>query len=475
MLPNAAIWWIRRDLRLRDNPALHAALQAAQTVIPVFILDPGLMQTHSIAPARQFFLLSALQNLDTSLRQRGSRLILRSGKPEDALREMLAQTGAGSIFAESDHSPYARQRDDTIRKSLPLKLIGAPTLRTPQEVLKADGSPYTVYTPYMRAWKAAPLPAHSNVHPEPEQLPAVPSLHSEALPSGEYPFETLFPTTENQAHQRLDAFVRAEDPPIYRYHTQRDLPAEPGTSKLSPYLRFGLLSARQVVLAALDAHHHAPTPQARQGAETWLNELIWREFYSSILYHFPHVLQRSYRPDLEDIRWREDEAGLLAWQEGRTGFPIIDAAMRELKTCGWMHNRTRMISASFLVKNLLIDWRRGEQWFMQHLLDGDPAANNGGWQWTAGTGTDAAPYFRVFNPVLQGRKFDPAGIYVRRWIPELHAVPDRYLHAPWEMPYEVQQSAHCIIGQCYPRPIVDLRISRERALLAYAEARQKIN
>ncbi len=472
MPQKAAIWWVRRDVRLCDNPALQAALQEAHSVIPLFILDPALIQAQPHAPVRQLFLQSALRHLNTRLEKTGSRLILRSGEPEKILKELLVESGASAIFAESDHSPYARQRDDVIRKSLPLTLIGAPTLHSPQTVLKSDGSPYTVFTPYMRAWKALPLPAHRDVLAIPEKLPAIPSLHSETLPAGDHPFETLFPAVEEQSHQRLDAFTHGENAPIYRYHTRRDLPAEPGTSRLSPYLRFGLLSARQVVLAALDARQNAPTTQARQGTETWLNELIWREFYASILFHFPHVLKHSYRPELEHIRWREDEADLHAWQQGRTGIPIVDAAMRELLACGWMHNRTRMIVASFLVKNLLIDWRHGEQWFMQHLLDGDPAANNGGWQWTAGTGTDAAPYFRIFNPVLQGKKFDPDGEYVRRWVPELSNVPVRYIHVPWEMPLDLQQSASCIIGRDYPLPIVDLRTSRERALLAYAEARR---
>ena len=240
-----------------------------------------------------------------------------------------------------------------------------------------------------------------------------------------------------------------------------------GTSRLSPYLRFGMISARQCAVAALEAMAAAPDEAARQGAETWLNELIWREFYMAILYHFPNVLQEAFRPELRAIPWSNDPAQFAAWCEGRTGYPVVDAAMRQLVETGWMHNRARMIVASFLVKDLLIDWRWGERFFMQHLIDGDPAANNGGWQWTAGVGTDAAPYFRVFNPTLQAAKFDPDGAYVRRWLPELARVPDKHIHAPWLMPLDVQRTAGCVIGQGYPAPIVEHGAARDRVLAAY--------
>jgi deoxyribodipyrimidine photo-lyase len=232
-----------------------------------------------------------------------------------------------------------------------------------------------------------------------------------------------------------------------------------------------MLSARHAVAAAVQARKRAVSPTARKGAETWLNELIWREFYQQILYHHPHVLQESFRENLRAIAWEDDERAFAAWCQGRTGYPIVDAAMRQLITSGWMHNRARMITASFLTKDLLIDWRWGEQFFMRHLLDADPAANNGGWQWTAGTGTDAAPYFRIFNPILQGKKHDPQGDYVRRWVPALAHVPQRYLHAPWEMPPEVQSQVGCLIGKDYPGPIVDHAEARERTLAVYGQAR----
>jgi deoxyribodipyrimidine photo-lyase len=247
------------------------------------------------------------------------------------------------------------------------------------------------------------------------------------------------------------------------------------TSVLSPYLRFGMLSAGQAVLAAQQALQNAPDKNARKGAETWLNELIWREFYIAILYHFPQVSRMSFRENLRDIRWNNDPREFEAWCEGRTGYPVVDAAMRQLRNTGWMHNRARMIVASFLTKDLLIDWRWGERWFMQQLVDGDPAANNGGWQWTAGTGTDAAPYFRIFNPVLQSKKFDPQGDYIRRWVPELTRVPGLYLHAPWEMTVDQQRDAGCRLGEHYPLPIIDHSFARQRTLVAYKNASQAVD
>jgi deoxyribodipyrimidine photo-lyase len=271
----------------------------------------------------------------------------------------------------------------------------------------------------------------------------------------------------------LQAFTGGEQPPIFDYADQRNRMDLQGTSQLSPYLKFGMLSPRQAIIAAGSAIQDAPDAESRKGAETWLNELIWREFYISILYHFPFVLKSSFRESLRDIHWNNDRADFNAWCQGRTGYPIVDAAMRQLSQTGWMHNRARMIVASFLVKDLLIDWRWGEGWFMQHLVDGDPAANNGGWQWTAGTGTDAAPYFRIFNPILQSQKFDPAGEYIRRWVPEMAVLPDKYIHTPWQTPPELQKQLGCVIGKDYPPPIIDHSFARNRTLVAYNIAREE--
>jgi len=465
-----AIWWIRRDLRLGDNQALAEALRQAETVIPVFILDDRLLVSPYVGQARLDFLCAGLRSLDASLRQRGSALILRNGEPLEVLTALRAETGAEAIFAEADYSPFARARDLHVGRALPLNLVAGVTVHAPRQLLKADGKPYTVFTPFSRMWRSLPFPGMPLAAPE--QLPPLLPLESLSLPlSPAHPAESPFPVGEAEAQRRLERFM---DSGIQNYDEDRNRMAVEGTSGLSPYLRFGMLSARQAAWAVKEAEDKARNATARQGAETWLNELIWREFYTAILYHFPQVRRTAFRTELRHIPWRNDPQDFAAWCEGRTGYPVVDAAMRQMNATGWMHNRARMIAASFLVKDLLVDWRWGERYFMLKLLDGDPASNNGGWQWTAGTGTDAAPYFRVFNPILQGRKFDPVGAYVRRWVPELASVPDKYIHAPWEMPVEVQQAAGCRVGMDYPSPIVDHQQAREWVLAAYRQSGQRL-
>jgi deoxyribodipyrimidine photo-lyase len=473
MAMTTVLWWIRRDLRLADNQALATALAHAEQVIPVFILDPALLSLSYVGDKRVAFLFGGLRQLDADLRARGSRLAVRRGEPLAELRALLGETGASSVFAEADFSPYAQRRDARVAESLPIHLTEGVTVHPPGAVLKADGAPYTVYTPFSRAWKALPLPSERDLLTAPTWLPAVPDVPSLPIPdSPALPSAAPFPPGEAEAQRRLHVFVEGTDPAISRYARARNQLDRAGTSQLSPHLRFGMVSARQAVASALAAARRTDRETAQQGAQTWLNELIWREFFVHILYHFPQVRGSSFRPEYDRIVWENDTGAFAAWCEGRTGYPVVDAAMRQLVETGWMHNRARMIVASFLVKDLLIDWRWGERFFMQHLVDGDPAANNGGWQWTAGTGTDAAPYFRIFNPVLQGKKHDPEGVFVRRWLPELSSVPIRYLHQPWTMPADVQRKAGCVIGQDYPAPIIDHAWARERTLNAYAHARE---
>jgi deoxyribodipyrimidine photo-lyase len=388
---------------------------------------------------------------------------------------LVSESGATAIWVEEDFSPYARQRDAAVAKNLPLRLVGGLTVHPPLAVQKTDGTPYTVFTPFSKAWKALPRLTKASLLPAPSHISTPPGLATQPIPAEPALLATVpFPPGEAEAQRRLQDFAGdcGNASPINNYAAERNRLDLEGTSRLSPYLRFGMLSARQAVVQALAALDQASNPQARQGAETWLNELIWREFYVAILHYFPEVRGRSFRPQYDQIRWRNNEAEFTAWGAGHTGYPVVDAAMRQLTQSGWMHNRTRMIVASFLVKDLLIDWRWGERWFMQHLVDGDPAANNGGWQWTAGVGTDAAPYFRVFNPVLQGLKFDPSGAYIRRWLPELANLPDQYLHAPWDMPASVQHQVGLRLGQDYPLPIIDHNQARERTLAAYAQAKE---
>lgn len=438
-----AIWWIRRDLRLTDNAALHAALETGP-VIPVFIIDPAFSRT---SPRRKDFLHESLHALNRDLRARNSYLVIRKGRPADILHQLVRESNADIIFAEEDFTPYARKRDAEVEHRLPLQLVHGQTVHHPSAVLKANGTPYTVFTPYAKAWKAK-LPSVLRLHPAPDQINTPVGIKTEPLPA--FKASPCFPASEQEALVRLEEFLHAK---IYSYGDDRDRMDLNGTSSLSPYIHFGMLGPRQAVHGALQA-----IGQKRSaGPDVWLNELIWREFYIQILFHFPHVSQTSFNPALASIAWRNDEVAFQAWKDGLTGVPIVDAAMRQLKEIGWMHNRARMIVASYLVKDLLIDWRWGEAYFMEQLLDGDKAANNGGWQWVAGTGTDAAPYFRIFNPVLQGTKFDPNGEYVRRWVPELRALDAKDIHAPWEKG---------IKAKGYPeRPIVER--DKERTLRAY--------
>lgn len=468
-----AIWWIRRDLRLTDNQALTTALTEAEQVIPLFVLDPALLESPYVGPKRLAFLLEGLRRLDADLQQRGSRLIVRRGEPQEELAAMLSASEASAIFAEADVSPYARRRDDRLAESLPLHRVPGLTVRPPDAVLKADGTPYIVFTPYSQTWKEAPLPTTDSLLPAPPSITTPAGLSGQAIPAEpELPASVPFAPGAAVARRQLEAFLGGEDAPVYQYAGERNRLDLAGTSKLSPYLRFGMVSARQAVTAAGAAIEAAPHDQARHSAESWLNELIWREFYLAILYHFPQVRTSSFRPKYDYVAWANDEADFAAWREGRTGYPVVDAAMRQLLRTGWMPNRARMIVASFLVKDLLIDWRWGERWFMQHLVDGDPAANNGGWQWTAGTGTDAAPYFRIFNPVRQSEKHDPQGAYIRHWVSELADVPDKFIHAPWQMPTDLQDEVGCRIGRNYPDPMTDHRQAREQTLEAYATAKE---
>jgi deoxyribodipyrimidine photo-lyase len=469
-----SIWWLRRDLRLSDNQALKGALEAGGEVIPIFILDQKLLASPYLGERRLAFLLEGLRALDQELRRRGSYLVLRRGDPLIELERLMTECGAEAIFAEADYSPYARRRDASVSSRLQVQWRNGLTFHPPETVLKPDGEPYTVFTPFNRAWAALPGPFLDMDFSPPEWIQTPLGLPLEPISTGpDLAVEVDFVPGEGEAQHRLEVFLQgtlSNRTPVYRYAECRDRLDLDGTSQLSPYLRFGMLSARQVVTAAYRAIHTAANEDARRSAVSWLNELIWREFYFHILYHFPRVCKENFW--LKRVQWVNDPAHFEAWCRGCTGYPVVDAAMRQLMQTGWMHNRSRMIVASFLCKDLLIDWRWGERWFMKRLLDGDPAPNNGGWQWTAGTGAGAAPYFRIFNPVMQSRRHDPEATHIRRWLPELARVPEEFIHAPWKMPAEVQRAADCVIGVDYPSPLVDHAWARQRALQVYRQAKE---
>jgi deoxyribodipyrimidine photo-lyase len=459
---NPVIHWFRRDLRLGDNLALQAALHSGNPVIPLFIFDNAILKSKRSGAPPMAFLLKSLESLDESLQKHQGRLVIRRGDPVEILANMIAETGAQTLYFNRDYTPFARRRDEAIQYlRVEIRAFDDSVLIAPGEVVKQDGNPFMVYTPFKKQWKTQPKPEKVEFRSgtfltvNGQDLPNLHELgFAEAIDLPE--------ASEAEARRRLDAFI---DAPIYTYsETRNHLSLDPfsdarmETSYLSPYLRFGMLSPRQAYWAAHEAYQRTDDQKERDSVETWVDEMIWREFYVHVMAHFPHVDKSSFRPEYDRVDWRDAPDELQAWKDGLTGYPVVDAAMRQLKAIGWMPNRARMIVASFLTKDLLIDWREGELHFMQHLIDGDPAANNGGWQWTAGTGTDAQPYFRIFNPVSQSRKFDPDGYYIRMWIPELADVPDGFVHTPWEMDTPPEQ---------YPPPIIDHEFARERTLAAY--------
>jgi deoxyribodipyrimidine photo-lyase len=458
--------WFRNDLRLGDNTALAALAERAEEWLPVFVLDPRIVGDATSGASRMRFLLDCLARLGRSLDKRGIPLLVRTGRPEQVLPKLLHDTGAGLLSFNEDITPFARRRDEAVRRAA--EKHGAKVLSRVDhvafragDILTASGSPYSVYSPYRKSWWKRWREDPRRPVRMPRLPPPIPGFTADpvadprefglAAGGGEIPTGG-----EEAAKRRLMGFLEGA---AGRYHEDRDRPDRDGTSRLSPYLRFGALSVRQCFDSGEDAA--ASEPALQQGVAKWLDELIWREFYSAILEHHPRVLRESYRREYDALVWNDDPKGFEAWCEGRTGFPIVDAGMRQLRETGWMHNRVRMIVASFLTKDLLIDWREGERFFFEHLVDGDPASNNGGWQWAASTGTDAQPYFRIFNPAAQGRRWDPEGSYVRRWVPELRGVPDPHVHAPGQAGLPVD----------YPPPIVDHAERRELALLRFTHAR----
>jgi deoxyribodipyrimidine photo-lyase len=433
-----------------------------------FVVDPKLTEGPSAGGGRIRFLHGCLARLEADVEKRGQRLILRRGDPLVEIPRLLRESRAQILTFNRDYSPYSKRRDEKVRRAaleagVCVRDFKDRVVFETEEIRSQKGEPYRVYTPFRKAWLhrwRTEGPPGISRHKLPPPVPGVRSGPlSAAVPARLLQDVTEIPGPgEAAASRRLKRFL---DGPIAEYHINRDYPAVDGTSRLSPYLRFGAISIRTCFLAAMEAGREKGV---RRGARVWIDELVWREFYSAILMENPHVLRRSFRPEYEKIRWNHDPEAFKAWSEGRTGYPFVDAAMRQLRKTGWMHNRARMVVASFLTKDLLLDWRRGEAHFMKHLVDGDPASNNGGWQWAASTGTDAQPYFRIFNPVLQGERFDPEGKYVKRYVPELAALPPKFVHRPWELRSPPAK---------YPRPIVDHGERRTEAIGRFREARAR--
>jgi deoxyribodipyrimidine photo-lyase len=469
----ASLCWFRRDLRSYDHAALYAALKAGGQVHCAFVFDTEILEKlPSRRDRRVEFIHASVAELRRELEGLGGGLVVLHGPARVEVPRLAARLGVRAVYANHDYEPAAVARDRSVSGALESAGIAFHTRKDQvifekDEVLTGGGTPYTVFSPYKNAWlkklepfflKAYPVEKYRGqlARPQAGSLPTLAQLGFERtnlskldLPAG------------MSGARRLFAEFRRR---MGHYHERRDYPALKGPSRLSAHLRFGTISVRQVARAALAARN--------RGAETWLSELIWRDFYHMILHHFPRVAERAFRPEYETLKFPGSDTHFRAWCEARTGYPLVDAAMRQINLTGYMHNRLRMITASFLVKDLLVDWRRGERYFADHLNDFDLAANNGGWQWAASTGCDAQPYFRIFNPVTQSRKFDPDGQFIRKYVPELAGCDDKAIHSPWLMDEAAQRQAGVIVGRDYPAPIVDHDVQRKLALALYGKVKR---
>jgi deoxyribodipyrimidine photo-lyase len=475
-MPSSALVWFRRDLRSFDHAALHHALRRFERVHCVFVFDSSLLdKLPSRRDRRVAFIRESLVELDAGLDRlareaggSGAGLIVRHGLPVEEIPRLAGELGVSAVLANRDYEPAAIERDCVVATRLAEAGIGFEDFKDQvvferDEVLTQDGRPFSVFTPYRNAWMrrldAADLaslttaPQAARLAPR-SALCGVPELAQIGFEAGTLDGLRM-PVGMRGGHALFEDFAAR----IHRYGEARDYPGRKGVSYLSVHLRFGTVSIRELARFAWS--------QPGEGARAWLGELIWRDFYHMILWHHPRVVGNNFRPEFDVVRW-DDEPGLLAaWKAGRTGYPLVDAGMRQLAQTGWMHNRLRMVTASFLTKDLGIDWRAGEQHFADLLNDFDLAANNGGWQWAASTGCDAQPWFRIFNPVTQSERFDPQGAFIRRYVPELGPVPERYIHAPWKMDAALQRQCGVVIGEDYPAPVVDHAVARARTLARF--------
>lgn len=474
------IVWFRLDLRLADNPALVAAAETGCPVIPVYIWSPKEEGTWSPGSASCYWLHHALLSLDKELRNKGSKLIHRAGPCQSSLQKIISETGADKVYWNRCYEPAAINRDQHIKRVLreqgiTVNSFNSHLLHEPHTIRNKQGGPFKVFTPF---WKHY----HTLEIPEPVKLPKTGLSAPEKWPTSEkitgfglVPkikwYKTIYDTWDMSsagALNRIRIFFRNS---VQSYPTDRDFPAIDGISRISPWLHFGQISTRQIWHMVHEYEQNQGRITPSKAVQSYLRQLIWREFACHLLFHFPHTPDQPLYEKFKQFPWQKNKKYLTAWQKGMTGYPVVDAGMRELWQTGWMHNRVRMITGSFLVKDLLIHWREGAKWFWDTLVDADLANNTMGWQWVAGCGADAAPYFRIFNPVTQGERFDPEGMYVKRWIPELSALDIKYIHKPWQAPAEILKQSGITLGKTYPCPIVDHAEARNKALAYYQQVK----
>lgn len=467
-----ALVWFRRDLRDFDHVALYHALKCARQVACVFVFDRDILDTlPDPADRRLEFIHASVTELQRALQARGGGLIVRHGVARDEIVRLAAELGVSAVFYNHDDDPAALARDAAVETALHAQGTAVhhdkdAVIFERGEVLTASGTPYSVFTPYKNAWLKKLTPSHLQAYPVEAYAGQLSALSTPVPTLREMGFaptnlrELGFPTGMSGGAQLFGDFLQRID----RYQATRDFPARKGPSYLSAHLRFGTVSIRQLAAAAWRQGGH--------GAQTWLSELIWRDFYHQILWHRPDVAQgHAFKPHYDALSWPNPPGHFAAWCEARTGYPLIDAAMRQLNQTGYMHNRLRMVTASFLTKDLLVDWRLGERYFADRLIDYDLAANSGGWQWAASVGCDAQPWFRIFNPLAQSEKFDPQGVFIRRYVPELATVPEKFIHAPWRLSVSEQMRLGVIVGQTYPAPIVEHARQRAQALAMFKAIR----
>jgi deoxyribodipyrimidine photo-lyase len=481
--------WFRRDLRLFDHAALHHALKRSKAVFCVFVFDKAILDTLPADDRRVAFIHATLLEIDLELRKMGSALIVVHDDAVTAVPRLTVQLDAKAVFTNRDYEPVAKKRDDQVAQALQtqgcrLLSFKDQVIFETNEILSLAGRPFSVFTPYKKAWLKRLMPEPGRTIDDLLPYPIKP--YADRFARFPFPITTHVPSLEeigfraakggergiaagmSGATEALDAFAAR----MACYEHARDFPALDGTSRLSAHLRFGTISIRAVVQCAVDSIRSG---EGENGATTWLSELIWREFFSMILHHHPHVATQAFKPEYDRIAWEtgEQAEGIFqAWSSGRTGYPLVDAAMLQLNQTGFMHNRLRMVSASFLVKDLGIDWRWGERYFAEKLLDFDLASNNGGWQWVASSGCDAQPYFRIFNPVTQSQRFDPEGTFIRRYLPPLNPLSAKEIHAPWMLsPFRLQH-AGIDLDRDYPGPLVDHAEARQRTLDRYAVVKE---